>query len=232
MSSRTTRYFGLFQTPQHMNAVLSRPIMVVGCGSIGRRLLLLLAQTGFTNLTFMDPDTVSEENYGPQGYNPGSLGQSKAEVMAEDLHDIYEDTDYTGDYQVRKVTKDDLLDAPGDTIFVNCTDSMECRAELAALCETHGLPLFDARMSITSFQILWLLKNSSKLAEFKRSLFLASEAEPTPCTLKASSWCASTCASVLLAVLFNYMTSETIPDDFIQGTLMPFPHIVETPNLH
>lgn len=232
MATRTDRYFGLFKTPAHMTEVLSRPIIVVGCGSIGRRLLLLLAQTGFTNLTFFDDDKVSEENMGPQGYNPDDVGATKVECMAADLDEIFgfpDDDSYV--YAHRKVLDDDISGASVDAVVFNCTDSMECRKQLSDLCAKYKLPLFDGRMSISTFQVLWKVPGLDA-SEFDRSLFPSSEAEPTPCTLKASSWCASTCASIMLGVLMNYLIMDTLPSSFVQGSLMPFPSIAEVPNLH
>lgn len=237
MSSRTSRYFGLFKSPSHMAESLATPIVVVGCGAIGRRLLLLLAQTGFTNLTFFDDDKVSEENMGPQGYVPGQLGLAKVEAMAEDLVEILGIEDPNGedqpfDYEDRKLEDADIQALSTNTIVFNCTDSMECRAQLSRLCQDAEVLLIDGRMAISTFQVLWQVPLAHN-PEFERSLFPSSEAEQTPCTLKASSWCASTCASLMLGLLMNYIVNDgVLPAHFIKGDLMPFPSVAEVPNLH
>lgn len=226
MSTRTARYLGLFRSPIHMDEVLSRPILVVGCGSTGRRLLLLLAEAGFNNLTFCDPDTVGPENYGPQGYRPETINQPKVEVMVKELAWIAGGT-CPGKGTVGPFEPKMILEGNSDLVVINCSDSMDVRKQLSELCAQCSLPLFDPRMACLDFQICWQIPGHPSVDEFQRSLFPQSEASETPCTLRSSPWGAAACSAVLAAIVSRFLIDGHIPDLFITCSLGHYPSMAE-----
>jgi hypothetical protein len=57
--------------------------VVVGCGAIGSWLARFLAHLGVPHFVLVDPDTVTTENLGLQGYEARDLDMPKAGAMAE-----------------------------------------------------------------------------------------------------------------------------------------------------
>ena len=60
--------------------------VVVGVGSVGRQVALQLAAMGVPALTLIDPDTVSEENLGCQGFWESDVGDPKVDAVANVCH--------------------------------------------------------------------------------------------------------------------------------------------------
>ena len=64
---------------------LSKPVIVIGVGAIGRQVALNLAQIGVSNLELIDPDTVSDVNLGSQGWSPSEVGRLKVVALKETI---------------------------------------------------------------------------------------------------------------------------------------------------
>ena len=64
------------------DAIKATNVTVVGCGAIGRQIALQCAHIGIVNLTLIDPDVVSEENIGPQGWGEKEVGQPKVGALS------------------------------------------------------------------------------------------------------------------------------------------------------
>lgn len=60
-------------------------VLLVGCGSIGGYVSALLAKSGCTNLSLVDPDTFSEENLFRHVLGKESVGKKKAKALKEYL---------------------------------------------------------------------------------------------------------------------------------------------------
>src|SRR5687767_8073444 len=60
--------------------------VVVGVGSVGRQVALQLAAMGVPAMTLYDPDMVSPENLGPQGFWETDIGDLKVHAVANVCH--------------------------------------------------------------------------------------------------------------------------------------------------
>lgn len=74
--------------PQQM-LLRRRRVGVIGCGSLGGPVARLLAQTGVGNLLLIDPDTMKWENLSRHVLGAESVGQNKAEALAESIRSAY-----------------------------------------------------------------------------------------------------------------------------------------------
>ena len=62
-----------------------KSVLLVGCGSIGSELALMLTSAGLGQLTISDPDTFSEENLYRHVLSVKDIGQLKSEALASEI---------------------------------------------------------------------------------------------------------------------------------------------------
>lgn len=168
-------------------------VAVIGCGAIGRQLALLLSRLPLGSLTLVDPDTVSEVNLGPQGYNPPDIGLPKTQALARDCA-AHNPSLPLHTHNLRLSSLSDLgVIAPPPTFVFLCVDSMTARSTLSASCTC---PLIDTRMAAQTAHVIH--RDPASPAPYTSTLFPDSEALQEPCTLRSTPWCASACAALAL----------------------------------
>ena len=70
------------------NPAKSRPVTLIGAGSVGSNIALLLAKQGIEDLTVFDADDVASHNVPMSAYRPSDVGRPKVEA----LHDLVFET--------------------------------------------------------------------------------------------------------------------------------------------
>lgn len=116
-------------------------LAVVGLGGVGSWAAEALARSGVAGLTLIDLDHVSESNVNRQVQAVGrTLGQAKAQALAERISDIHPGCDITivEDF----VAPDNwpaLLPGPVDGLIDAC-DQVRAKCALAAWAKAQGLP--------------------------------------------------------------------------------------------
>ncbi|NWG10131.1 MAG: ThiF family adenylyltransferase [Nitrososphaerales archaeon] len=124
-------------------------VLVVGAGALGNFVGLGLAFSGFSNLTFMDPDVVEPTNLNRQIFFYEAVGQNKAAALAERLNQHYqtracglvgyfgEDTDLTP-----------------YNIIIDCVDNFETRVILSEKAKEHGKMLISGGTGVAAGQMI------------------------------------------------------------------------------
>ena len=79
------------RNPEERNALSSKHIAIVGCGSIGSTVADIATRTGVGTLTLIDPDPVSAENIGRHVLTTRDIGQHKVDALASHLQAINPD---------------------------------------------------------------------------------------------------------------------------------------------
>ena len=120
-------------------------LAVVGLGGVGSWAAEALARSGVAGLTLIDLDHVSESNVNRQVQALGrTLGQSKAQALAERIADIHPGCDVT---IVEEFVAPDnwphLLPAPVHGLLDAC-DQVRAKVALAAWARASGLPFVTA----------------------------------------------------------------------------------------
>lgn len=205
--SRTTRYAS-FLKPE----IFFTPMTIVGVGAIGHNLALQLAAMGFINFDIIDMDTVTPANLGPQGYAPGYLGEPKVEACEEDIKFLL--PEWNGNVFNRRVAMSDVVRR--DVIFA-CVDSMTTRADIHQWTRRNPCLFIDARMTPLQLEIYPVTHDSD--AYYHHTLFTDEEAAPLPCTAKATTFCAAMASAYMIAVLFNHLKGNLLPDPFMVNLL-------------
>lgn len=115
-------------------------VMIVGVGGVGSWAAESLARSGIGQLTLMDFDDVCITNVNRQLHAlDGSVGQPKAEVMAERLRRINPRAEVRAlpAFYSRK-TPEQVLDARPDFV-IDAIDSVTSKCNLLATCHKHGI---------------------------------------------------------------------------------------------
>lgn len=176
-------------------------ITIGGAGGIGSWTAFLLGRIGYT-LYIYDYDIIERHNLGGQLFSLDQVGQAKVNALAENIEKFSENSNVQAIND--KLDENSLI----TDICFSCFDNMKARKtmfEKWKASETRKV-FIDGRMSAELFQIYIVIPGREE--EYEKSLFEDSEVEEQPCTMKATSHCASTIAGLMTAAFTNYVANE------------------------
>lgn len=121
-------------------------VLVVGLGGVGAYAAEMIARAGVGRMTIADADTVSLTNINRQLVALHStVGQPKAEVLAERLHDINPELELTVlNRFIRDEATYSLLDAAPYDYVVDAIDTLSPKLALILAALERGLPLVSS----------------------------------------------------------------------------------------
>lgn len=127
-------------TPAEQARLAGAHVLVAGLGGVGSYCAEALARAGVGRLTLIDHDDVALSNINRQlPALLSTVGQSKAELMAERIRDIHPGCRLTvlREFLVPETVAETV---PDDTDFViDCIDSLNCKVALVAGSVQRGL---------------------------------------------------------------------------------------------
>ena len=125
---------------QEQSRLTRAHVLVAGLGGVGSYCVEALARAGVGRLTIIDHDVVGASNINRQlPALLSTVGQSKAELMAARIRDIYPACELTviREFLIPETVADIV---PGDVDFViDCIDSLNCKVALVATSFERGL---------------------------------------------------------------------------------------------
>ena len=131
--------------PQAMERLAAAHVAVFGLGGVGSWCAEALARSGVGALTLVDHDTVGLTNLNRQvEATRSTLGQPKAQAMADRIRDINPDCRLTiraEKYEAGR--REDFFDQPLDYI-VDCIDLVSCKLDLIETALTRGVPIVSS----------------------------------------------------------------------------------------
>nr|WP_028487261.1 tRNA threonylcarbamoyladenosine dehydratase [Thiomicrorhabdus chilensis] len=117
-------------------------VLVAGVGGVGGFVIEALVRAGVGRLTIVDHDDVSESNLNRQIIAlHSSIGQNKAEVMRERIHDIHPDCQVSISKQFIRPDDMDALLAGDFDYVIDAIDSLNCKVALVASAVQKGIPV-------------------------------------------------------------------------------------------
>lgn len=119
------------RNPSERDALASRHVSVVGCGSFGSALADMLVRAGLGRLTLIDPETLSIENVGRHVLTTRDVGRPKVEALAERFREI------NPELQV-EARAEKFRDAEG--VLISCVDSRVCESLVNGVSLAKKLP--------------------------------------------------------------------------------------------
>lgn len=128
-----------------MAVLAQKHVAVFGLGGVGSFCAEALARAGVGALTLVDDDTVAESNLNRQLVALRStLGQPKAQVMAERIRDINPQCRLTVLVQrYTPETREAFFAQPLDFV-ADCIDSVACKTDLIATVISREIPILSA----------------------------------------------------------------------------------------
>lgn len=181
------------------------PVTIVGAGAIGSWVAMLLAKSGFTNLTVYDHDTVDAVNMSSQGYRFKDIG--KAKVYA--LKDMLDDCVPTPLDANRFIPTKWSLNTHAAGILVLAVDDMAARKDIyngvkrGMFMTTH---VIDTRMG-AEVAMLYTTKPHSE-DWYEKTLYSNEDSVQERCTAKATIYTACALSSMVVQTIKQVACGE------------------------
>lgn len=176
-------------------------VVIGGAGGIGSWLTLFLARAGF-NIIVYDDDIIEKHNLGGQFYRTAQVGGYK--VIA--LHDSVYNFSGKGINSFTKKIERDMIASP---FMFSGFDNMEARKLMFEIWKQKSYPVtplfIDGRLTVDSLQVFCVTPD--RIEEYEKTLFLDSEIEDEPCTLKQTTHMAAMIASHMTSFFTNHITN-------------------------
>lgn len=189
-----------------MDKVESTPVVIVGCGSIGRNVAMQLASLGSRQIALVDFDTVEQSNVTTQGYWEANNGRLKVEALREQILLIDKGIEVVF-FPSRWLPKHPYNKRH---VMFCCVDHISTRGKVFA---GYKGPLFiDARMLRQAYYVLPVDCSSvDNRAQYVRTLFDPSERETgNSCTTQTSLHCAVVPAAQMIEQYCRYLRGQEL----------------------
>lgn len=203
-----------FSSAIWFNKIMSKEIVLAGCGGIGSYVGFLIGRMKPKRLILVDPDRVELGNLSGQFYSSEDVGMYKVNALG---NFIARHSSFTViDTVARKYRMGDFT----RPIMICGFDNMDARktfyscwkdAVMATNPEDRGQYLFiDGRLAAEEFQVFaiqgWDYHSMERYEE--EWLFSDEEAEATLCSYKQTSYMANMIGSVMTNIFVNFCTNE------------------------
>ena len=188
---------------------------IIGTGAIGRQIALMLTSMGIGELQLIDPDIVNEPNVVTQGFLESEIGTPKVLALSNTLQGINNKI-ILQTLQQRYGIDDSIY----EVCFV-CVDTMRSREFIYenTLLQNKIKLLIDGRMSGEICRVLTAIQETKE--EYKETLFTDEEAAPERCTAKATIYCASLAATLMISQYIKWLREIELKKDIIGNLLLP-----------
>jgi hypothetical protein len=189
---------------------LSRPVTLIGAGSVGSLVANMLVRIGVHDLTVFDDDSVDSHNVGPSLYGKGDIGYYKVDRLRAIIE---RDTGVRIKTVLKRYEGESLRGS-----VICCVDTMEARQMIWGAIKKKLFVdiLIDTRTSEHFFQVFAVRPcNHRDIAHYEPFLAYSSdEASPAMCGLHSIITVASRTAAVAVGALSDFWTSDRT--EFVQ----------------
>jgi molybdopterin/thiamine biosynthesis adenylyltransferase len=175
-----------------------------------------LARTG-ASIIVADGDTVSIENLAGQLYGPSHIGKLKVDALEEMIKLLCESPS-VGTIKEYLTDKQSIWKTRVEQSNIICVgfDNLPTRRMVYEHWKANGKEesiFVDGRLNFEEGQVFLLQKNSlpEVYKGYEETYFAPDEAEPIPCTMKATTHCGSIIASFMVSQIVNWCFNCTSP---------------------
>jgi hypothetical protein len=159
---------------------LSRPVNIIGCGSIGSFLAMGLVKCGFKIFHLYDADVVDGVNVGCQNFGHPDIGKPKVEALKQIILNAgpeHEGVTVTANNKF-VLPETDILRIP---TFVG-VDSMMARKNIWDKLKLKVPIVIDGRIGGEFVRVFSVQNNSRDVEFYESTLYTDEEASEMPCT--------------------------------------------------
>jgi len=175
-------------------------VSIIGAGSIGSNLCMLLARLGIEDITVYDFDIVEDHNLGHQAYRVKDIGNKKVLALKEIIEEATGTIIKTSEMEVNG------FDIKTD-ILVLAVDSMEYRKMIYQ--NASYMNCIDCRMGGEEIQVYSF--SCLDKDQYKKTLFTDEESSPLPCGGKAIGYVSYIATGLMENTIKKMMQGETYP---------------------
>lgn len=203
MKNRYDRNFNLV-TPEEFAAIRDKRIAIIGLGGLGGNVLEMLSRFGFRNLLAIDSDVFEDSNLNRQILSTeAAIGRSKAQVAQERVHAVNSEVRLEA-HHARFDTQWGMAHLKDVDLVIDALDNIPSRKQLAAVCETYGIPMVHGAIDGWFGQVA-VVEPGSKLIEK-----LYRQDNPTPSGLGNPPFTAALIASMEVGETVKYLAKKGI----------------------
>lgn len=191
-------------------------VTIAGLGGIGSYVVFMLSRLDVNTMTLYDPDIVERVNLSGQLYNSNQIGNYKVDAAANMI------ANYSNYYSF--VAKHEKLDENSmiSKVTICGFDNMKARKDafrnwtnfVARLPEEErGECLFiDGRLAAEELQV-FCIKGDDTVGErrYEPYLFSDSQAAPTVCSYKQTTFMANMIGSIIVNLFINFVANQCNP---------------------
>lgn len=212
ISEETSR----FNSAIWFNKTRKQDVTIAGLGGIGSYVVFMLSRLDVNTMTLYDPDIVERVNLSGQLYNSNQIGDYKVDAAANMI------ANYSNYYSF--VAKHEKLDENSmiSKVTICGFDNMKARKDafrnwtnfVARLPEEErGECLFiDGRLAAEELQV-FCIKGDDTDGErrYEPYLFSDSQAAPTVCSYKQTTFMANMIGSIIVNLFINFVANQCNP---------------------
>lgn len=182
---------------------------IIGAGSIGSNLALLLARLGVEKITVYDDDLVEEHNLGHQAFRVKDIGKPKVEALAEIIEEA------TG-MKIKAVNS--FVDSTECEFLILAVDSMEARKNIFTQSKFNFF--IDGRMGGETFNIY--AGSTFDEEKYLATLYTDEEASEAPCGGRSIGYVSYMISALMEVAIKKLMKGEECPfeQNFCAKTLI------------
>lgn len=206
-----------FSSASWYGNVMSKNVILAGIGGIGSYVAFLLSRMRINTLILYDDDVVEPANMSGQLYSEQDVGAPKVVALNNMLYR------YSNYYSAVRIPEKFTEESGAADIMICGFDNMQARKIFYNNWRQHvlGFPaeqrknclFIDGRLAAESLQIFCLtgdddFNNNRYSSEF---LFNDSEADPTVCSYKQTSFMANMIGSLIVNLFVNFCANQCDP---------------------
>lgn len=210
MSLKFSRHSGIIDPD-----LLNMPIVICGVGSVGSFATLALTKMGCSDITIIDPDTVEEENVGPQLYGVSDIGKKKVDVLKKLIRE-----NVGTDLKTYSVKAESILPSLTKVILILALDSLEARKTCIVAC-TQKPPslIIDMRMKGELISA-YLSFDKDSTQNFTKSFDSSIKVDEGKCSEKAIAYNTLICGGLVASLVKKFVNKEPLPHSLVVDLAM------------
>jgi molybdopterin/thiamine biosynthesis adenylyltransferase len=205
-----------FSSAEWFEEIKKTSAVVAGVGGIGSYVAFLLSRTKIGSINLYDDDNVEMVNLAGQLYSKDDVGRNKVAAIGGKM------ARYSDYYNTNTFYKKFVMDTYDNSLIRICGfDNMAARRgffinfvkRISESEHPEEYLFIDGRLDAENFQVFCFTGADKYLMEkYEREwLFDDTEAAPTICSMKQTSYCANMIASVIVNLVVNFIANKCNP---------------------
>lgn len=194
--------------------VQEKIVTLAGLGGIGGYVAFLLSRLRPHRIIMYDDDTVEEANMSGQLYKMSDIGKAKTRAMADMIYS------YSNFYGISAYTERFEATSEATDIMICGFDNMEARKVFYMKWSSRVMSLpeeqrkhclfIDGRLAAEMLQVLCIRGDDTyNMDRYSREwLFSDSEADPTQCSYKQTTFMANMIGSIIVNLFVNFCAND------------------------